>query len=164
VRTTLLTITLALTLAGTAQAQTVTFTPNDRATHSQVITRMGEAALHYWRMNGITGCPDGLAIAPMETPDDLFPSRGGGCGVLIVEEHVEWVMDYRRSVVNDTRRREQRWSIREVCRLVVHETGHALGLEHTDRNRFSVMGQYAEPHIPTCGRLARELVPNPALR
>lgn len=154
-------ILLALLAApATARAQTVAFTPNDRATHSEAITRIGDAALHYWRMNGIAGCPNGLTIAPIETPPNFdAEGYGGDCDVQIVEEHVEWIMGYRHPIANDRRRHEQRWSIRYVCRIIVHETGHALGLTHQDRDRFRIMGASAEPRIPACGRVARELVP-----
>lgn len=88
----------------------------------------------FWGDRDVKAC-EGRAITVWVAPDlDEAWGRGGDCEVWIRSDLVTWIR-YSTST-SKTASREDRTTFRgmliEACTVVFHETGHALGLPHTE--------------------------------
>jgi hypothetical protein len=86
-----------------------------------------DLGVKFWRDRNVTGCPAGIVVLEADDLSDSDASgggvagRGGDCRL--------WI---RRSLMRPAPKNVDGAPTRvEVCAIVVHEVGHALGLQHT---------------------------------
>lgn len=102
--------------------------PGERPDTSPIRAQLRDLAVTYWAARGITGCPAGIAVDAADDLGDPSPGthvegRGADCRIVLAPTH-----DLHRMRAGSS------WwypVVTQQCRLVVHEVGHALGLEHT---------------------------------
>lgn len=127
---------------------------------------MRDAAARYWDNHGVTGCIPAFDVADTlagtdnpsavgrawghETGECRIAVESSHAGMLLARAHRPW-HGWRYGA----RLRLRRGALADLCALVVHETGHARGLEHTIGG---VMDR--RPVVPVaCRVLSRRLIP-----
>lgn len=115
-----------------------------------------EIAREWWAVRGFDSC---ATIVPSFAPwpgDDITAAfvegwaRVGSCAFSLTP-----------SFAHETRRWMTRFNLRYECAVVVHEAGHALGLEHEDQAAFPIMAESVSTIPGRCRRWAKGIVRPP---
>jgi hypothetical protein len=110
-------------------------------------------AIGFWGERNVTSCPFGISamVAPsLLDVDGDAAARGGGCRIWVRQDNLA---AFRQPGT----RRWRVYGATDECALIVHEVGHALGLEHTPDGVMAAGGPQAVPWA--CREWARRLVP-----
>lgn len=163
-RLAVLTVVLSTLLVGSAHAAV----PKGAGPADGQFWEEVKIAQEYWAVRGYRSCDLVIpSIAPIP-PNPAWSAEEvevaaiavvgwsvvGSCKVQLVPSFAEL-----------TRVDTDYFELRHECAIVVHEVGHALGLQHEDADRFPLMGQdrphdqFDEVTIPgRCGAWARRIV------
>lgn len=152
-RSALLTIALALALAAPADGAYT----DERPATDPILNTMRDLAVTYWTGQGVHGCPGGITVSLATGALDDPLGIGRPCAIVIRDD----VAANATTAVGKTGRWMRlywlRENVRAACHVVFHETGHALGLAHTEHGLMSASILTPRPYA--CRRLARETVP-----
>lgn len=122
------------------------------------------AADDYWTRTGlgdlVAACPAAIGTYREPVVESSVLARGqypwdGRCGGIFVERR------FLHEVRRDLRAPypgEQRRTVRRLCRVIVHERGHTLGLRHASTG-IMVAGEHVAAGIAECARLALRAYP-----
>lgn len=126
VRIPLATLLATLTLAPVASA--FEYSGQRLATDARIEVEV-YIAVSFWRDRGLTSCAGGIQAfyAPSLLDADGVEAlgRGADCQIWLRDSYVKMLRNRHES------RAMRRSDAEDECFIVVHETGHALGLEHT---------------------------------
>jgi hypothetical protein len=113
-------IVLAFAGAASAQEGAGPF-PGERAATDPVMLSEVALGISYWSKRGVSGCPDG--IVTLSAPD-----LGATDGLGVLAGCKLWIRD---GMISGTTAGDRRATEAWRCMLILHEVGHALGLEHS---------------------------------
>lgn len=120
---------------------------NIRPSGDHLLTTETTSAITFWRARGVTACPDGIQILIAEFPG-LQIDGGNDCSTYYDSYFIGSTRNLMRSEIYSF----EATALSE-CAIVYHETGHAMGLDHTPKG---VMAETPEPPWE-CRVFARDL-------